>query len=118
MTKKKRVLALGFASAAALVLIPLTSADAHHPEVTATAICADSTTALVDIHAESWATDLTPDHRVNLDIEIDIKATDNIDAPWVKVKDGQFTPENNYQFDTLLPEPLGLSIDVRAIAIA
>lgn len=101
------------------VLVLGTAADAHHPEVSATAICFDNETALVDVHVVSWDTD-DPTHRVNLDIEIDVLNPNIVDAlAWVPVSHGQFTAANNYQFDVFLSEPLGVKqMDIRAIAIA
>lgn len=119
MKRKKTVLTRTALFAMTASVLFGSSADAHHPEVTATAVCFDNETALVDVHSVSWETE-DATHRVNLDIEIDVLNPNIIDASgWVPVAHGQFTAANNYQFDVFLSEPLGVKqMDIRAIAIA
>ena len=84
-------------------------ADAHHPEVTATAVCANGT-ALVSIRSTSWETDEAP-RRYNSDVSISFDG--------VIVGRGAFLPTNAYTFTTTTQVvPDGGSHIVRATAIA
>ncbi len=85
------------------------SADAHHPEVAATAVCANGT-ALVSIRSTSWETD-EASRRYNSDVSISVDG--------VVVGRGAFLPTNQYSFTiTTQAVPDGGSHIVRATAVA
>ena len=75
------------AAVAAVTLLP-PGADAHHPEITASAVCADGLTD-VRIVASAWQS-TTADHRYNSDIRILFDGR--------QVGQGAFLPSNNYSF--------------------
>jgi hypothetical protein len=84
-------------------------ADAHHPEVAATAVCANGTVQ-VSIRSTSWETDEAP-RRYNSDVSISFDG--------VVVGRGAFLPTNGYTFTiTTQAVPDGGSHIVRATALA
>jgi hypothetical protein len=96
------------AAVAAITLLP-PGADAHHPEITASAVCADGL-AEVRIVASAWQS-TTEDHRYNSDIRILFDGR--------QVGQGAFLPSNNYSF-TIVHRPVadGRTYTVRATSNA
>ena len=103
-----RVTAIGgLATAASLVLL-MSGADAHHPEVSASASCADGQ-AVVRIAAISWVTD-NEAHRYNSNVSVSFDGT--------VVGSGAFAP-TTFGFTVLHNAPAdGASHVVRATAVA
>lgn len=84
-------------------------ADAHHPEVTASAVCADGQ-SIVTIRATSWETDEAP-RRHNNDVVVTFDA--------VVVGRGVFVPSNQYSFEIPYRTATdGATHTVRAAAVA
>ena len=98
----------GFAAAASMALL-INGADAHHPEVSASATCASGSSA-VRIDSSSWITD-NPDHRYNANISISWDGT--------VIGSGAYLPTNSYEFILLYTAPAdGTTHTVRATAAA
>ncbi len=98
----------GVAAVAAITLLP-PGADAHHPEITASAVCADGL-AEVRIVAMAWQS-TTPDHRYNPDIRVLFDGR--------QVGQGAFLPSNNYGFTIVHRAPAdGRTYTVRATSNA
>ncbi len=93
---------------AAIALLP-PGADAHHPEITASASCADGL-ATVRIVAVAWDSS-TPDHRQNPDIGVSFGGQ--------SVGRGAFLPGNGYTFTVVHQAPAdGRTYTVRATSLA
>lgn len=98
----------GLAAVAAIALLP-PGADAHHPEISASAVCAAGL-AEVRIVAAAWESD-TPDHRQNPDVSVSFGGQ--------SVGRGAFLPSNNYSFTVVHRAPAdGRTYTVRATSVA
>lgn len=103
-----RITAIGGLAAASSLLLLVPSADAHHPEVSTSAVCVNGQ-AQVRIDTASWVTD-TPEHRHNSDVRVAWDGT--------TVGSGAFLPSNNYAFSiTYTVTADGSTHTVRATAI-
>lgn len=104
-----RITAIGGLAAAASMVFLVAGADAHHPEVTTSAVCVNGR-AQVRIDTASWVTDV-PDHRYNSNVSVSWDGT--------VVGSGAFLPSNNYAFSiTYTTNADGSTHTVRATAIA
>lgn len=75
-------------------LLVTSTADAHHPEISATTRCIDSTTYSVNLAAMAWdvwddGALVTGDRRYNRDVVVSVGGEEF---------HGAFTPTNNYRF--------------------
>lgn len=91
-----RKLPLLFIAVALMAVLIPTTASAHHPEITASAVCSDSGLSLVTATAEAWANP-DPPRRVNNLVSIDY--WDGLG--WVNVALGAFNASNNYTITTI-----------------
>lgn len=103
-----RITAIGGLTAAASLAFLVAGADAHHPEVSTSAVCSNGQ-AQVRINTASWETD-TPEHRYNSNVQLSWDGT--------TIGGGAFLPSNNYAFSiTYTTTADGSTHTVRATAV-
>ena len=108
-----RIAAVGGLAATASMVLLMAGADAHHPEVSASAPCEDETgRALVQIKAESWSqAGYGDEHRYNANVSVSFDG--------VTVGSGAFLPSNNFSFTVKYSAKAdGATHTVRATAVA
>jgi hypothetical protein len=105
--KHKGRLASGLAAVALQFLLAGT-ASAHHPEISAVAVCDQNDDLVIEYTATAWASS-NPVKRANSQIDILVNN--------VKVDQGAFTSPN-FQFSGSTDAPPGTSATVTAVAVA
>ncbi len=99
---------------ASMMVVFAPAALAHHPEISASQVCADGAVR-ISYQSVSWKTDGTSGSAHN-DIRIEVRV--NNSGPWTQVASGAYNAGNNYRFSGTFDAAgyVGQSIVVRARA--
>lgn len=118
--KKLQIVRIGWLTCLLAVIVSFLwadRADAHHPEIQASAVCSDSGLALVTVIAEAWANP-EPIRRINHQVSIDY-FDNGLNKGWVNVALGSFGASNNFTISTIANVALSQgSVLFRATSVA